>query len=224
MKKILLAPSILAADFSALGAAAQAAEQSGADLIHLDVMDGLFVPNITFGPGVVAAIKRSTSLPLDVHLMIEQPERYLAEFYEAGADYLTVHVEACRHLHRAVTAIRELGMKAGVSLNPSTSLTAIEEILPCVDLVLLMSVNPGFGGQSFIPSTLGKISHLRTMCDSRSLSIQIEVDGGIDRTNIRSIVNAGAEIIVAGSAVFGARDVREALTQLRAEAVRTLPS
>ena len=224
MKKILLAPSILAADFSALGAAAQAAEQSGADLIHLDVMDGLFVPNITFGPGVVAAIKRSTSLPLDVHLMIEQPERYLAEFYEAGADYLTVHVEACRHLHRAVTVIRELGMKAGVSLNPSTSLTAIEEILPYVDLVLLMSVNPGFGGQSFISSTLEKISRLRAMCDRKSLSVLIEVDGGIDRTNIRSVVKAGAEIIVAGSAVFGAPNVREALTQLRAEAVRVLPS
>ena len=224
MKKVLLAPSILAADFSALGSAAQTAEQSGADLIHLDVMDGLFVPNITFGPGVVAAIKRSTSLPLDVHLMIEQPERYLVEFHKAGADYLTVHVEACRHLHRAVTVIRELGMKAGVSLNPSTSLTAIEEILPYVDLVLLMSVNPGFGGQTFISSTLEKISHLRAMCDRKSLSVLIEVDGGIDRTNIRSVVNAGAEIIVAGSAVFGAPNVREALSQLRAEAERSLPT
>jgi ribulose-phosphate 3-epimerase len=224
MKKVLLAPSILAANFSDLGAAIQAAERGGADLIHLDVMDGLFVPNITFGPGVVAAIKRTASLPLDVHLMIEQPERYLAEFQKAGAYYLTVHVEACRHLQRTVTAIRELGMKAGVSLNPSTSLTAIEEILPYVDLVLVMSVNPGFGGQSFIPTTLGKISRLRTMCDSRSLSVPIEVDGGIDRSNIRSVVNAGAEIIVAGSAVFGAPDVREALAQLRTEAGRVIPS
>ncbi|MCX6136840.1 MAG: ribulose-phosphate 3-epimerase [Ignavibacteriales bacterium] len=219
MKNILIAPSILSADFSALGAAAQAAEKGGADLLHLDVMDGHFVPNITIGPGIVAAISHATKLPLDVHLMIENPERYLEEFQKAGAAYLTVHVEACTHLNRTVSAIRELGMKPGVSVNPSTSLETLSEILPFVDLVLVMSVNPGFGGQKFIQASLDKISRLRLMIGARALSAKIEVDGGVDAANVRSLVDAGTDIIVAGNAVFGSADVGQAIATLRRAAL-----
>ncbi|MEJ5200002.1 MAG: ribulose-phosphate 3-epimerase [Anaerolineae bacterium] len=202
---VKIAPSILAADFAELGAAVRAAEAGGADYIHVDVMDGHFVPNITIGPPVVAALRRATTLPLDVHLMIEAPERYLAVFAGAGASILTVHVETCPHLHRTIQAIRDLGVRPGVTLNPATSLESIREILPYVEQVLVMTVNPGFGGQSYIPTMTAKIARLAAMLDELGDDRprpDIEVDGGIDRHTAREVVEAGATVLVAGTSVF----------------------
>jgi ribulose-phosphate 3-epimerase len=215
-RKIRVAPSILSADFSRLGEEIRAVEAAGADIVHVDVMDGHFVPNITIGPLVVEAARRATKLPLDVHLMIENPDRYIADFARAGADYLTVHVEAASHLHRLIQTIREhRGVKAAVSLNPATPLAALDCILGDVDMVLLMSVNPGFGGQAFIPSALDKIRTLRTMIDERKLPVEIEVDGGVKADNAARIAAAGADILVAGSAVFGAADYAAAIRGIR---------
>jgi len=213
---IKLAPSILSADFARLGEQVAEVARAGADYIHVDVMDGHFVPNITIGAPVVASIRPLTSLPLDVHLMIEHPERYLSDFVNAGADIITVHVEACPHLHRTIQLIKELGVKAGVSLNPATPLSSIEEIIPHVDLVLIMSVNPGFGGQSFIPATLPKIENMRKILDDRKLSAELEVDGGINADNALDIVKAGADVLVAGNSVFKSREgISRALQRLR---------
>jgi len=213
---IKLAPSILSADFARLGEQVAEVARAGADYIHVDVMDGHFVPNITIGAPVVASIRPLTSLPLDVHLMIEHPERYLSDFANAGADIITVHVEACPHLHRTIQLIKELGVKAGVSLNPATPLSSIEEIIPHVDLVLIMSVNPGFGGQSFIPATLPKIENMRKILDDRKLSAELEVDGGINADNALDIVKAGADVLVAGNSVFKSREgISRALQRLR---------
>jgi ribulose-phosphate 3-epimerase len=206
MNRLKLAPSILSADFTRLGAQVAEAIQAGAAHIHVDVMDGSFVPNITIGPLIVKALKpitTPTNVLLDVHLMIEQPERYLADFAQAGADFLTVHVETCPHLHRTIQVIRELGVRPGVTLNPATSLTTLEEILPDVDLVLIMSVNPGFGGQSYIPGSTDKIRRLRRMLDEIGSTADLSVDGGIKVANAAEVVAAGANVLVAGSAVFG---------------------
>lgn len=206
MQKVKLAPSILAADFRQLGAQVSEAIQAGAAHIHVDVMDGRFVPNITIGPLIVKALKPLTAesgVLLDVHLMIVEPERYLADFAEAGADILTVHVETCPHLHRTVQMIRELGVRPGVTLNPATSLTTLEDILPDVDLVLVMSVNPGFGGQSYIPGSTERIRRLRQMLDGIGSAADLSVDGGIKADNAAEVVAAGANVLVAGSAVFG---------------------
>jgi len=213
---IKLAPSILSADFARLGEQIDEVARAGADYIHVDVMDGHFVPNITIGAPVVASIRPITSLPLDVHLMIEHPERYISEFAHAGADIITVHVEACPHLHKTIRLIKELGARAGVSLNPATPLGAVEEFLPHVDLVLIMSVNPGFGGQSFIPETLPRIASMRKMLDDRKLSVELEVDGGINADNAPEIVEAGATVLVAGNSIFRAKGgIRRALRRLR---------
>jgi ribulose-phosphate 3-epimerase len=219
---IEIAPSILSADFTRLGDDIKAAERGGAGLIHVDVMDGHFVPNITIGPLVVKAARRATDLPLDCHLMITDPDLYIDDFARAGASMISVHVEAVVHLHRTITAVRKLGCRPGVVLNPATPLGSIEEALPFVDYVLLMSVNPGFGGQSFIETTLDKISRLRSMIDSRGLSVHIEVDGGIGLDNIASVVRHGAEWIVAGSAIFGKGDPAEATRELRRKALEPL--
>lgn len=199
---IKIAASILSADFCRLGEQVAAAEAGGADYIHCDVMDGHFVPNITIGPLVVRAVRRATSLPLDVHLMIEHPEQYIPSFAEAGASNLTVHVETCPHLHRTVQQIRELGVGASVTINPATPLNTLDEILPYVDMVLLMSVNPGFGGQAFIETMCRKIERLREMIDRQGLSIDIEVDGGVHIDTVAEIAGAGANVLVSGSAVF----------------------
>lgn len=203
---VKIAPSILSADFARLGDQVQEAIESGADYIHVDIMDGHFVPNMTVGPLIVSALKpltRASGTTMDVHLMIEKPERLLPEFARAGADILTVHVETCPHLHRTVQHIKELGAKAGVTLNPATPLVALEEILPYVDQVLIMSVNPGFGGQSYIPTSTDKIARLRKMLDERGLSqVELEVDGGIHENNVGEIVGAGATVLVSGSAIF----------------------
>ena len=216
--KVKIAPSILSADFARLADALRQAEEGGADWIHVDVMDGHFVPNLTIGAPVVKALRRETSLPLDVHLMIERPEQLVAAFVAAGADYLTVHVEADVHLHRTVERIRELGAKPGVSLNPGTPLSTIDEILPYVDLVLVMSVNPGFGGQRYIPTSTHKIAMLKGMVDERSLwGIEIEVDGGVAPETAGEIVAAGATVLVAGAAVFNDQaSVRANIGALRA--------
>jgi ribulose-phosphate 3-epimerase len=215
---IKLAPSILSADFARLGQQVQEAEVAGADWIHVDVMDGHFVPNITIGPLIVQALRPVTRLTLDVHLMIEQPERYLADFAKAGADRITVHVETCPHLHRTIQQIRELGCKPGVTLNPATPLSSLEEILPEVDLVLIMSVNPGFGGQAYIPSSTGKIARLRAMLDQIGSPAELEVDGGINKDTIKEVVQAGATVLVVGSAIFNKQQpVAAAIQQLRAE-------
>lgn len=218
-RHIKIAPSILSADFSRLGQQVMEAEAGGADYIHVDVMDGCFVPNITVGPLVVEAVRRVTDLPLDVHLMVEAPERYLAEFCEAGADGLTVHVETCFHLNRTVQQIKELGCRAGVTLNPSTSVSSLEEILPYVDLVLVMTVNPGFGGQSFIEGMVSKVRRVREMLDGLGSQAELEVDGGIDARTAPLVVESGADVLVAGSAVFGAAEgVAAALGAIRAAA------
>lgn len=201
-RHIKIAPSILSADFAQLGQEVAAVQAAGGDYLHVDVMDGHFVPNITLGPPVVKAVRRVTSLPLDVHLMIDAPERYLADFCAAGADGLTVHVENCPHLHRTVHQIKELGCWAGVALNPATPVGALEEILPYIDLVLVMTVNPGFGGQSFIEGTLSKIRRVRAMLDELGSNAALEVDGGIDPATTPLVVRAGANVLVAGSAIF----------------------
>jgi len=200
-----LAPSILTADFTCLGEQIRAAEAAGVEWIPLDIMDGHFVPNMSFGPLVVQAVRSVTQLTLDVHLMIEQPERYLADFARAGADRLTVHVETCPHLHRTIQQIKEVGCQAGVTLNPATPLSTLEEILPEVDLVLVMSVNPGFGGQSYIPASTPKIARLRSMLDAIGSPAEIEVDGGINLTTIAEVVKAGASVLVVGSAIFNSK-------------------
>ena len=213
---IKLAPSILSADFARLGEQIDEVARAGADYIHVDVMDGHFVPNITIGAPVVASIRPVTSLPLDVHLMIEHPERYVSDFVQAGADIITVHVEASPHLHGTIQAIKEMGVKAGVSLNPPTPIGAVEEFLRHVDLVLVMSVNPGFGGQSFIPETLPRIANIRKILDDRGLSAELEVDGGINADNAPDIVEAGADVLVAGNSIFRAEEgISGAIQRLR---------
>jgi ribulose-phosphate 3-epimerase len=211
----LIAPSILSADFSRLGEEIRTVEAAGADWIHIDVMDGHFVPNITMGPLVVEAVRRVTKLPLDVHLMIETPDRYIADFARAGADLITVQVETCVHLHRSVQLIREAGVRPGVALNPATPLATIEWVLADVDFVLVMSVNPGFGGQQFIPSSLEKIAQLRMMIQTRGLSTLIQVDGGVNAGTIAAVAAAGADVFVAGSAIFGSPDYAATIDSLR---------
>jgi ribulose-phosphate 3-epimerase len=213
MKK--LAPSILSADFSRLGDEIKAVEEAGADYIHIDVMDGHFVPNITIGPLVVEAIKNVTKLPLDVHLMISNPDKYIKDFIKAGSSILSVHAETCPHLQRTINHIRELGIKPAVVLNPSTSLSTLEYILEEVDMVLLMTVNPGFGGQKFITSMIPKIKKVRKLIDEKHLSVELEVDGGINLDNISKVVNAGADVIVAGSAVFKSKDCKETVRLMK---------
>lgn len=215
MKDILIAPSILSADFARLGEEVSAVDRAGADAIHVDVMDGHFVPNITIGPLVVDAVRKVTGKPLDVHLMIENADAYIESFARAGADWISVHVESCVHLHRSIARIRELGKKAGVVLNPATPVSAIDAILEDVDLIMLMSVNPGFGGQSFIPSTLEKIRRIRELLKSRGLCADIEVDGGIDRHTIGDAAQAGANVFVAGSAIYGCKDYSSIIADLK---------
>lgn len=215
MKSLQIAPSILSADFSRLGEEVQAVEQAGADVIHIDVMDGHFVPNITIGPLVVDAVRKVTKLPLDVHLMITNPDQYIEAFSAAGADWITVHVEACTHLHRTLGLIRGLGKKAGVVLNPATPIGSLECVLDDIDLVMLMTVNPGFGGQSFIRSSLDKISQLRQMLDRVNPEIGIEVDGGVSPATIGDVARAGANIFVAGSAIYGQEDYAVVIQQLK---------
>lgn len=213
---ILLAPSILSADFAALGAEVAVAETSGGDWIHVDVMDGHFVPNITLGPPIVKAVKAHTSLPLDVHLMIEHPERYIADFAAAGASVITVHAEACVHLHRVIHQIKELGLMAGVAINPATPASAVREVLEDVDMVLVMTVNPGFGGQAFIPNTLRKIRQIREWAaEINHHNLRIEVDGGIAEDTAGLVAEAGADVLVAGNAVFGRPDRAAAIQAIR---------
>jgi ribulose-phosphate 3-epimerase len=216
---VRIAPSILAADFAALGACIAAAERGGADLVHVDVMDGHFVPNLTVGPPVVRSLSRVARIPLDVHLMIEDADRYIPAFVEAGAGLISVHVEVLPHLHRTIGFIKSLGVQAGVVLNPSTPVGCLEEVAADVDFVLVMTVNPGFGGQAFIPRSTSKVRAMRALLDEAGNPAPIEVDGGIDEQNIVSIVEAGADWIVAGSSVFGAGDAEAATRRLKALAV-----
>ena len=213
--KIQIAPSILSADFGRLAEEVRSVEIAGADVIHIDVMDGHFVPNITIGPMVVKALRSITKLPLDVHLMIEFPDRYIEAFAQAGASWLTVHVEACTHIHRTINAIKAYGIKAGAVLNPATSPSTLEYILADLDMVLVMSVNPGFGGQHFILSSLDKIRHLRKLLASLDHYVPIEVDGGVNSQTIEAVVSAGADICVAGSAIFGTRDYAATIEKLK---------
>jgi ribulose-phosphate 3-epimerase len=219
MQSIRIAPSILSANFSRLGEEIAAVDQAGADVIHIDVMDGHFVPNITIGPLVVEAARRSTAKVLDVHLMISNPDAYIESFAAAGADWITVHVEACTHLHRTVSRIKELGKIAGVVLNPATSLATVDYILPEIDLVMLMSVNPGFGGQSFIPSSLEKARILKKRIDALGLPVGVEIDGGISLKTIGAAAEAGVNIFVAGSAVYGSPDYASVINELKSLAI-----
>jgi len=212
---VKIAPSILSADFSKLGEEIIAVDQAGADYIHIDVMDGHFVPNITIGPLIVEAVRPVTKLPLDVHLMIENPDQYVEAFAKAGADYITVHVEACRHLHRTIQSIKSFGIKAGVVLNPATPVESIQHIISDIDMVLLMSVNPGFGGQTFIPEVLPKIRKVKEMAEQKGLSLEIEIDGGVNPETARQCIEAGANVLVAGSAVYNQEDYKQAISQLR---------
>ena len=211
----LIAPSILSADFSKLGDEIRAVEDAGADWIHVDVMDGHFVPNITIGPLIVKAVRRVTSLPLDVHLMIENPECYIKDFADAGADLISVQVEACVHLNRTIQIIKEIGLRAGVVLNPSTPLATIEWVLKDVDFVMIMSVNPGSGGQNFIPSSLDKVRDLRDLTRKNGLSTLIEIDGGVNEKTIKNISDAGVDVFVAGSAIFGSSDYKATISRFR---------
>ncbi|MFK9092380.1 ribulose-phosphate 3-epimerase [Bacillus salipaludis] len=212
---VKIAPSILSADFSKLGEEILAVEKGGADYIHIDVMDGHFVPNITIGPLIVEAIRPITKLPLDVHLMIENPDQYIAAFANAGADYITVHVEACRHLHRTIQNIKSFGIKAGVVLNPATSVETIQHVIGDIDMVLLMSVNPGFGGQTFIPEVLPKIRKVKEMAEQKGMNLEIEIDGGVNPETARQCMEAGANVLVAGSAIYNQPDYAKAISQIR---------
>lgn len=212
---MVIAPSVLAADFTRLGQQLAEAQKGGADWFHLDVMDGHFVPNISFGPPVIASIRRASSLPLDVHLMISEPDRHLESFRTAGADLITVHQETCPHLHRTLSRIRELGARPGVALNPATPASTLERVLPFVDLVLVMTVNPGFGGQKFIADMTSKIATVRAMIENSGKSIHLEVDGGIDPTTAGTVVAAGADVLVAGTAIFRAASISDAISAIR---------
>ena len=217
---VQIAPSILAADFADLGGAIRLVESAGAEVIHVDVMDGHFVPNITIGPPVVASIRKVTTLPLDVHLMIEDPDAYIQPFVDAGADWISVHVETCPHLDRTLQLIRSLGAKPGVVLNPATSLSALDEALRLVDYVLVMTVNPGFGGQRFLPYTLEKVQRLRKVLQHKGLSAKIEVDGGVSLENVSDLVRSGATVLVVGSHIFGDPDPADVVRKLKARAER----
>jgi ribulose-phosphate 3-epimerase len=212
---VKIAPSILSADFSKLGEEILAVEQGGADYIHIDVMDGHFVPNITIGPLIVEAIRPITKLPLDVHLMIENPDQFVEAFVKAGADYITVHVEACRHLHRTIQSIKSYGIKAGVVLNPATPVESIQHIIGDIDMVLLMSVNPGFGGQKFIPEVLPKIIKVKEMAELKGIDLEIEIDGGVNSETAKLCMDAGANVLVAGSAIYNEEDYTKAISQIR---------
>jgi ribulose-phosphate 3-epimerase len=212
---VKIAPSILSADFSKLGEEVLAVEKGGADYIHIDVMDGHFVPNITIGPLIVEAIRPVTKLPLDVHLMIENPDQYIEAFAKAGADYITVHVEACRHLHRTIQSIKSFGIKAGVVLNPATPVETIQHIIGDIDMVLLMSVNPGFGGQKFIPEVLPKIKKVKALAEQKGVDIEIEIDGGVNPETAKDCIEAGATVLVAGSAVYNQPDYAKAISLIR---------
>lgn len=212
---VKIAPSILSADFSKLGEEIKDVERGGADWIHIDVMDGHFVPNITIGPLIVEAVRPITKLTLDVHLMIENPDQYIEAFAKAGADYITVHAEACTHLHRTIQLIKSFGVKAGVVLNPATSVSVLDYVLEDIDMVLLMSVNPGFGGQAFIPSVLDKIEAVRSMIDEKGLDIDIEIDGGVNPETARLCVEKGATVLVAGSAIYNKADRKQAIADIR---------
>jgi ribulose-phosphate 3-epimerase len=222
MNNVKIAPSILSADLLKIKEQIESVEKNDADIIHLDIMDGNFVPNITFGPVIVSTVKRITDLPLDVHLMIINADHYIQKFAQAGATYITVHQEACPHLHRSIHFIKEQGVKAGVALNPATDLSTIEPMLPDLDMVLLMTVNPGFGGQTFIPLVLNKIRKLAELKNRNKYNLEIEVDGGIDINTVPDVVRAGAEVLVAGNAIFGNEDPGEACLQLKSIAGRTL--
>ena len=221
---VLLAPSILSADFAHLADAVAAVERGGADLLHVDVMDGHFVPNITIGPPVVKSLKRVTKLPLDVHLMITDPDKYIGAFAEAGASMMSVHVEVLPHLHRTIYAIKALGAQAGVVLNPSTPVVAISEVAADVDFVLVMSVNPGFGGQTFIPRSESKVAEVRALLDKAGNPGRVEIDGGIDMHTVGRVVKAGARMLVAGNAIFGGTDPERAARELKAAAMAALPA
>lgn len=222
-RSVLIAPSILSADFAHLAEEVARVEAGGADLLHIDVMDGHFVPNLTVGPPIVEALRKVTKLPLDVHLMMTNPDSFIPEFAEAGADYLTVHVETCPHLHRTVQSIKERGVKAGVTLNPSTSLSSVEEIIPDADLLLVMSVNPGFGGQHFIASVLEKISRARLLIDRTGSRAALEVDGGVKVENAARIIQAGADILVSGSAIFSSSDYGSTIKAMRQAVRKAMP-
>lgn len=219
---IKLAPSILSADFSKLGEDVKAVEEAGCEYLHIDVMDGHFVPNISFGPVVMKSIRKQSKMIFDCHLMIDEPARYIKDFADAGADIITIHYEATNHLHRAVMAVKECGCKVGVSLNPATPISVLEYIIQDLDMVLIMSVNPGFGGQSFIQSSISKIRDLKNMITEKNLDIEIQVDGGVSNATIGDVVDAGADILVAGSAIFGKKDIKAAVDELRENAEKEL--